>query len=161
MNLDRAVVVGSEQVSNSKVCTSEARGDNESSIGNDNHFEPELPPELELPSMPTEENTLSINTPDKTPSSLAKSSSSTGQSQVQRVSERGNKDQYPQRWMFIATYLADGTQSNEAFEPQTLDQAKADFMWPSWLAAMNDKTQSLLTNTTWTLVPRPNNRRVL
>ena len=62
--------------------------------------------------------------------------------------------------MIIATYLADKTQSNKVFESQTLDQAKADVMWPSWLAAFNDDTQSLLTNITWTLVSRPKNRRI-
>ena len=62
--------------------------------------------------------------------------------------------------MIIATHLADKTESNKVFESQTLDKAKADVMWPSWFAAFNDDTQSLLTNITWTLVSHPINRRI-
>ena len=89
INLNRAVVVEHEQVSNNKVCTSEARSDNKSSIGKNDLFE------LELPFMSTERNTLNINTSKNKPSSSPKSFQLTGKSQVQRASERWNQDQHP------------------------------------------------------------------
>lgn len=88
MSLDK-VTIRPEQVSNSKVCTSEAEGDNMSLIDNDNLLE------LELPFLPIEANTPRINISEETPPSPQRTPPSpTIPPQSTRVSEQGNKGQY-------------------------------------------------------------------
>ena len=49
----------------------------------------------------------------------------------------------------------------EVTEPKSFAQAKGEVNWKRWLGAMKQEFQSLETNKTWTLVPRPGNRKVL
>ena len=49
----------------------------------------------------------------------------------------------------------------DLFEPKSTKQAKGDIMWKEWLEAMALEYKSLADNKTWTLVTRPENRKVL
>ena len=49
----------------------------------------------------------------------------------------------------------------EAYEPKTLRQARDDPSWESWRKAMKEEYESLVVNTTWSLILPPKGRRVL
>lgn len=51
--------------------------------------------------------------------------------------------------------------SPEPYEPKTLQEAMDDDKWTKWEHGMIEENESLNTNQTWELVPRPSNRKVL
>jgi len=85
-----------------------------------------------------------------------------------RASSRVNKGHYSdlnpqsyQKFTLLCAYLGAALSLSEPFEPKSLKQAQEDFYWNKWLKAMTLENKSLNDNKTWTLVPRPKNRRVL
>lgn len=49
----------------------------------------------------------------------------------------------------------------EPYEPKTLREAMDNENWTKWEQGMVEENESLNTNRTWDLVPRPSNRKVL
>jgi hypothetical protein len=82
-----------------------------------------------------------------------------------RISPRSNKGLYPQgstqRYGMLFALVGVAMMAAEACEPKSLAEAKASIHWNRWLEAMKQELQSIETNKTWTLVPRPGNRHVL
>jgi hypothetical protein len=73
-----------------------------------------------------------------------------------------------EHWALKFTYFtcvigaANYTRTHETVsEPSTYQQAKRIPTWPLWRTAMKSEYDSLIANGTWTLVPRPRDRRVL
>lgn len=82
-----------------------------------------------------------------------------------RVSSRVTKGQYStqnaQRYNFVFALLGMALSATELCEPKNLRQAKVSTMWAKWVEAMKIELNSIHSNKTWTLVPRPGDRRVL
>ena len=85
-----------------------------------------------------------------------------------RTSSRVNKGHYSdsnpqsyQKFTLLCAYLGAALSLSEPFEPKSVKQAQEDFYWNKWQEAMTLEKKSLNDNKTWTLVPRPKNRRVL
>jgi len=82
-----------------------------------------------------------------------------------RVSSRATKGQYSiqnaQRYNFVFALIGMALLSTELCEPKNLQQAKVSTTWAKWVDAMKIELESIHSNKTWTLVPRPGNRRVL
>lgn len=80
-----------------------------------------------------------------------------------RTSSRANKgqDNRDKLYAFLTTLLANGKEGVEPYEPRDLREARHDIMWEEWLQAMREEHESLVENNTWTLVDRPDDRKVL
>lgn len=94
------------------------------------------------------------------PSASDISTNSTSTTEVQS-SSRPNKGLHPGRCMFISHAFISALETQEPYEPQSIQQAQADVMWGNWRATMEEEYQSLIENETWSLVNTPLNRKIL
>jgi hypothetical protein len=71
-----------------------------------------------------------------------------------------NPQQYG-RFALLVAVIGMASLAAEITEPRSVRQAKEEANWKAWLDSMKQELHSLETNKTWTLVPRPGNRKVL
>ena len=81
-----------------------------------------------------------------------------------RISSRSTKGHYEtntaQRYGFVFALLGIAILAAE-MEPKNVKQARDSAIWAKWLEAMRQELKSIDGNKTWSLVPRPSNRKVL